>query len=262
MALTINNPRYGNVFVVADIFAELRSVSSKQIKDGYSAIVAGDLTPGDGFGGMLVWNAASTATDDSRTVIAPQDGQPGRWIKIAVGQVGPVGPLGPVSTVPGPPGLPGASNNTRVTLAALKTAPVSDLTSLYDGSLWTFVSYDFTGLADDINVVQANGVPLSTGAWERGIGNADDRGVIFGTEYLSMFRKRITDGTGNNIVLSGDSTTAGSAVAASFRCAYTEVAHHRRSGHDLGCAFVGSRSAWSGVLSRRRTGGRIQPNPH
>jgi hypothetical protein len=58
--------------------AELRTVSTKQINDGYSAIVAGDLDPGDGFGGMLVWNSTSTAPDDSRTVIALQDGQPGR----------------------------------------------------------------------------------------------------------------------------------------------------------------------------------------
>ncbi|PTW45597.1 hypothetical protein C8J25_107282 [Sphingomonas faeni] len=107
MALTINNPKYGNILVVADTIAELRTVSTKQIQDGYSAIVAGDLSPGDGFGGLLVWNATSTAADDSRTVIASSDGQPGRWVKIAVGQTGATGATGAQgspSTVPGPQG--------------------------------------------------------------------------------------------------------------------------------------------------------------
>ncbi|KQM51181.1 hypothetical protein ASE69_07645 [Sphingomonas sp. Leaf208] len=78
MALKISNPKYGNIYVVADTLAELRTVSTKQINDGYSAIVAGDLDPGDGIGGMLVWNSTFTALDDSRTVIASQDGQPSR----------------------------------------------------------------------------------------------------------------------------------------------------------------------------------------
>ncbi|MGJ3625942.1 hypothetical protein AB5I41_01395 [Sphingomonas sp. MMS24-JH45] len=37
-------------------------------------------------------------------------------------------------------------NNTRVSLAALKAAPISDRTSLYDGSVWTWTAGDFSTL--------------------------------------------------------------------------------------------------------------------
>lgn len=109
MALQINNPKYGNVFVVADTFEELRSVASTKIQDGYSAIVAGDTAPADGFGGLLVWNTTSTVPDNGETVIAPADGQSGRWLKIAVGRTGPAGAPGPASVVPGPQGPQGVA---------------------------------------------------------------------------------------------------------------------------------------------------------
>lgn len=112
MAIQFNNPEYGNIFVVADEFDELRSVSTKQIREGYSAIVAGDLTPGDGFGGLLVWIPTSTDPDNGETVIAPSDALTGRWVKIAVGQTGATGATGPIglpSTVPGPRGETGAT---------------------------------------------------------------------------------------------------------------------------------------------------------
>jgi len=68
-------------------------------------------------------------------------------------------PTGPASIVPGP------SNNTRVDLATLKAANTADLTSLYNGSLWTWTLGDFTGQSNDINIVKANSTPLSVGAW-------------------------------------------------------------------------------------------------
>lgn len=64
-------------------------------------------------------------------------------------------------------GATGTSNNTRLTLADLKAAATSDGTSLYDGSVWTWSSGNYTGRADDVMIVAANGVPLTTGAWLR-----------------------------------------------------------------------------------------------
>ncbi len=123
MALTINNPKYGNIFIAADTFAELRSVSSKQIQNGYSAIVAGDIEPGDGFGGMLVWNATSTASDNSRTVIAPQDAQAGRWIKIVGGLFGPQGDG--LATVMSPTGSSLVGYNGRTVAAVLDNIDIT-----------------------------------------------------------------------------------------------------------------------------------------
>lgn len=85
-----NIPRYGNVFLNADTFADLRSISTTVIEDGYSAIVKGGVAISDGLGGLFAWNAAITLADDGQTVIAPQDGQGGRWVKIGAGQIGPV----------------------------------------------------------------------------------------------------------------------------------------------------------------------------
>lgn len=71
---------------------------------------------------------------------------------------------------PGPEGPPGPSNNTRVSLAALKGAATTDLTSLYDGSPWFWTPGDFSGTpAEDIDtrVVESDSAPLVTGAWVR-----------------------------------------------------------------------------------------------
>lgn len=101
--MQINIPRYGSVFFNGDTFADLRSLPTTQIADGFSAIVKGGIAPADGLGGMYCWNATSTAPDDNQFTIAPLDGQRGRWLRIAVGQVG------PVSTTPGPIGPPGGN---------------------------------------------------------------------------------------------------------------------------------------------------------
>ncbi|MGV0964189.1 MAG: hypothetical protein ACOYBT_09895 [Polynucleobacter sp.] len=73
------------------------------------------------------------------------------------GDVGPVGPSGP-------------SNNTRASLATLKAAATTDLTSLYDGKLWFWTTGDFTGRADDRMVVKADSTPLTAGAWVASVG--------------------------------------------------------------------------------------------
>ncbi len=64
-------------------------------------------------------------------------------------------------------GATGPSNNTRLTLALLKAAAITDRTSLYDGSLWTWTEGDFTGQADDVNIVKADSTALTVGAWVR-----------------------------------------------------------------------------------------------
>lgn len=75
----------------------------------------------------------------------------------------------------GDKGDTGSSNNTRIDLAALKLAPTSDLTSLYDGSLWTWTAGDFTRRDDDLNIVKASAVALTVGAWVRQSNPADTR---------------------------------------------------------------------------------------
>ncbi len=75
---------------------------------------------------------------------------------------------------PGPAGPTGPSNNTRLNLALLKAADPDDKTSLYDGSLWTWVPGDFSAEPAeklDSTIVKANGVPLATGAWLRQVGD-------------------------------------------------------------------------------------------
>ncbi len=71
---------------------------------------------------------------------------------------------------PGPEGPPGPSNNTRVSLAALKGAATSDLTSIYNGYLWVWTPGDFSDVPAsqiDRTVVQSDSAPLSVGAWRR-----------------------------------------------------------------------------------------------
>lgn len=84
-------------------------------------------------------------------------------------------------TLGGLMGPPGSSNNTRATLAALKAAAISDGTSLYDGSLWTWTPGDYTGQADDKNVVKATSTALTVGAWVRQGGG----GVAYGAPIAS-----------------------------------------------------------------------------
>ncbi len=65
-------------------------------------------------------------------------------------------------------GPSGAATAYRINLAALKAAPVLDGVSFYDGSQWQWdTSRDFTGLADDANIVGSGDAALSAGAWVR-----------------------------------------------------------------------------------------------
>ena len=67
----------------------------------------------------------------------------------------------------GDPGPPGPADAFRATLADLKAADITDGKSDYDGSTWFWTTGNFTGQADDINIVKANSTALTTGAWVR-----------------------------------------------------------------------------------------------
>ena len=72
-------------------------------------------------------------------------------------------------------GPTGPAANTRLNLAALKAAAITDLASQWDGSTWFWTPGDFTGQADDVSVVKANSTALTVGAWVRGTDPADTR---------------------------------------------------------------------------------------
>jgi len=153
-ALDITFP--GNLSQVANA-AILRAVPSALLKNGDLYIVVA-------LSGLFVFDPSSTANDDGSTVLKPNDRtnlQAGRWIfsvtGFAPGAPGGDGPAGPASAY-------------RATLADLKAAPVSDGTSIFRGITWSWASGNFTGKANDIDVVAANGTPLSQGAWLAGVG--------------------------------------------------------------------------------------------
>ncbi|KQM97350.1 hypothetical protein [Sphingomonas sp. Leaf226] len=102
----------------------------------------------------------------------------------------------------GEPGDTGPSNNTRTDLNALKLAPIGDLSSLFDGSLWTWTTGDFTGRSDDLNVVKANAVALAVGAWVRQSDPADTRLNVL-SFVPRAFRAAILGRTVNNNIAQG-----------------------------------------------------------
>lgn len=78
-------------------------------------------------------------------------------------------------------GPAGPAANGRINLAALKAAATTDRYSLYDGSLWTWTTGDFTGQTDDINIVKADATSLATGAWLR-----DQPKAFLWTDFTSI----------------------------------------------------------------------------
>lgn len=124
--------------------AALRAADSDNNVDGDPALIR-DL---DGF---FFWDSTSTATDDGVNVIKPADKTPlqeGRWLSQGAVILSSVNPFVP-------------------TLAALKAASITKGAVLYDGSVFTWTLDDFTGQADDINIIKSDSTPLSVGAWVR-----------------------------------------------------------------------------------------------
>lgn len=80
-----------------------------------------------------------------------------------------IDPYIPGAALKGDPGPTGPSNNTRVSLAALKAAATSDMTSLWDGSLWTWNTGDYTArqAAFPDYYVKADSTSIASGAWVR-----------------------------------------------------------------------------------------------
>lgn len=68
----------------------------------------------------------------------------------------------------GDKGDPGAADNVAADLSQLKAAPTTNVTMLYDGATFNWTLGNYTGQADDINIVKADSTALSTGAWVRG----------------------------------------------------------------------------------------------
>ena len=52
-------------------------------------------------------------------------------------------------------------------LAALRAADVSNISMIYDHAIFTWTTGDFTGQADDVNIVASDDVSFSLGAWVR-----------------------------------------------------------------------------------------------
>lgn len=57
----------------------------------------------------------------------------------------------------------------KLTLAELKASPPSEGLVLYDNAIWSWASGDFTGQADDVDVVKADSTALTSGAWTRNV---------------------------------------------------------------------------------------------
>lgn len=52
-------------------------------------------------------------------------------------------------------------------LAALRAADISQISMIYDGAVFTWTVGDFTGRANDVNIVKSDDTPLTVGAWVR-----------------------------------------------------------------------------------------------
>lgn len=134
---------------------DLRSIPS-------SLIASGDLYLVNGLQGLFEYDTGSVSVDDGTDVIRPYDKTPlqaGRWIRNVDGLAS------------GPQGDPGPANSTYTNLALLKAAPSTNrsYTLIANGGRteYAYVTGDFAGRADDVNVVKLDAVPLSTGALVR-----------------------------------------------------------------------------------------------
>ena len=52
-------------------------------------------------------------------------------------------------------------------LADFKASAIAAVSAVYDRSLWSWATGDFTGQADDTSIVESDNAPLTTGAWVR-----------------------------------------------------------------------------------------------
>lgn len=116
-------------------------------------------------------------------------------------------------------GPAGPAANTRLNLAALKAAAITDLASQWDGSTWFWAPGNFDGQADDIRIVKANSTALTVGAWVRGTDPADTRVSLFRFIPRNLW-PAITGRTVNNTIADAQALTVYIRNAISF-CAAT-----------------------------------------
>lgn len=153
MASRVNITFPGNLPTVEDI-TDLRAVPSYDLDAKAAYLAQGGAVYGDGAGGIYSFDPGSNATDNDTTIIKPIDRTPmqfGRWVLSA----GSGGGQGDISVA---------------TLAELKAADAKGTVSLTETGnegffVWT--DGDYTGQADDINIVKQDGTALSAGAWVR-----------------------------------------------------------------------------------------------
>jgi len=133
---------------------DLRNIPSTLMVDGELYVVQ-DLN------GLFAYDPGEVALDDGVNIIKPNDKtslQAGRWVRDNDGFA---------------PGPPGPAENTYTTLSAFKAQPITNKASrlvgasgITDGDFFWTIG-DFTGRADDENIIKADSTPLSTGAWVR-----------------------------------------------------------------------------------------------
>lgn len=68
---------------------------------------------------------------------------------------------------PGPQGVPGTAGNVDPDLASLKAALTTDVARIYDHAVFKWTTGDYTGQADDTNIIQSDNAALTVGAWVR-----------------------------------------------------------------------------------------------
>lgn len=138
----------GNIAQVTNV-ADLRNIPSYMV-EAASLYVVTDL------GRAYTFDYSSLLTDDGANVIRPTDRTPlqaGRWIFEVDGFA---------------PGATGPANSTYQTLAAMKAAPSTNasyiLAAPNQRDIFTFISGDFSGKANDKTIVKLDSVSLATGA--------------------------------------------------------------------------------------------------
>lgn len=165
----------GNIAQVTSV-ADLRALPSYLIESGTLYVVTG-------IGRAYRYDTGSVAVDDGSDVIKPNDRttlQSGRWLYEMDGFA---------------PGPPGSSDNTYSPdnggLAAFKassvgreTAKLNRVPGIPDGQFnWTLG--DFSGQADDLNIIKADSTALSVGAWVR----QEADGVLFAPSFTGAKRR-------------------------------------------------------------------------
>jgi len=167
-----------NTFVqTATNVVQLRSVIGLP---GMQIFLEGFVTPGDGGAGPFYWNTTSTSPDDGSTVIVPQPGVPGAWIRLVISQTSIV----TVSNIAGLRAFDGG--------AGAYVYNPSDITSTDNGGTIIIDAqnhrYYLEGVQDSVSVMQfgakGNGVTNDTASFTAALDWMGSIGA--GTVYLPV----------------------------------------------------------------------------